>query len=94
MSAANRRTRLLVGLAAAAAMGLALVSVGVVAVGSSTASAHERSEDIAYALAAGRDGKLVVAGVSGSSSARAIHARPRLMSHSELAERWRNRVAW
>jgi hypothetical protein len=29
---------------------------------------HERSDDIAYALSAGRDGTLVVAGVSGSST--------------------------
>jgi uncharacterized delta-60 repeat protein len=68
MSAAHRRTRLFAGLAVAAAMGLALVSVGALAVGPSSASGGERSDDIAYALAAGRDAKLVVAGVSGSST--------------------------
>jgi hypothetical protein len=43
-------------------------SLGLVGLGSSSASGGERSDDVAYALAAGRDGKLVVAGVSGSST--------------------------
>jgi uncharacterized delta-60 repeat protein len=54
--------------ATVAAVGIALVSLGLVALGSSSASGGERSDDVAYALAVGRDGKLVVAGVSGSST--------------------------
>src|SRR6266566_1363567 len=54
--------------ATVAVVGIALVSVGVGALSSSGATGGERSDDIAYALAAGRGGKLVVAGVSGSST--------------------------
>lgn|SRR5436190_3988248 len=68
----HRRKRLFGALtrpaATLAAVGIALVSLGVGALGSSGASGGERSDDIASALAAGRDGKLVVAGVSGSST--------------------------
>ena len=54
--------------ATVAVVAIALVSVGVGALDSSGASGGERSDDIAYALAAGRGGTLVVAGVSGSST--------------------------
>lgn len=54
--------------ATVAAVGIAFASLGLIALRSSSASGGERSVDIAYALAAGREGKLVVAGTSGSST--------------------------
>ena len=59
------------GAVTVAAVGVAVASLGTVALGSSSASAREaRSRttvDFGEALAAGRDGKLVVAGLSSCS---------------------------
>jgi uncharacterized delta-60 repeat protein len=71
-SCPKRRLSTLAGAGATvAAVGIAFAYPGAVAVGSSSASGREASSssiDTAYALAAERDGKLVVAGVSGKPS--------------------------
>src|SRR5437762_13908844 len=70
----HRKTRLLsAGVLAGAAgtlaaVGVALVTLDSGAIGSNSVRGHERSVDIVYALGAGPDGKLVVAGTSGSST--------------------------
>jgi len=70
----HRKTRLLgVGVLARAAgtlaaLGVTLVTLNSGAFGSNSVRGHERSVDIVYALSIGPDGKLVVAGTSGSST--------------------------
>src|SRR5438552_1470882 len=73
MLGCHRKTRLLsAGVLAGAAgtlaaVGVALVTLDSGAFGSSSVRGHERSVDIVYALGAGPDGKLVVAGLFSSS---------------------------
>src|SRR5438067_1584034 len=51
-----------------AVVGATLLALASGSVGSNSVRGHERSVDIVYALGAGPDGKLVLAGTSGSST--------------------------